>query len=48
MPTVFESISDSFYTTFFQPDPEKLKEAIETWVKESTPVIQSDEMMEGH
>lgn len=41
MPTVFESISDGFYTAFFQPDPEKRKEVIEAWVKESTPVIQS-------
>ena len=41
MPTVFESISDGFYTAFFQSDPEKRKEAIEAWIKESTPVIQS-------
>ena len=41
MTTVFESISDGFYTAFFQPDSEKRKEAIEAWIKESTPVIQS-------
>ncbi|MFC1914882.1 Smr/MutS family protein [Chloroflexota bacterium] len=41
MPTVFDSISDGFYTAFFQPDPEKRKEEIEAWIKESTPVIQS-------
>ena len=41
MPTVFDSISDGFYTAFFEPDPEKRKEAIEEWIKESTPVIQS-------
>ena len=41
MPTVFDSISDGFYTAFFEPDPEKRKEAIEAWIKESTPVIQS-------
>ena len=41
MPTVFEILSDGFYTAFFQPDPEKRKEGIETWLKESTPVIQS-------
>ena len=41
MPKVFESISYGFYTAFFQPDSEKRKEAIEAWIKESTPVIQS-------
>jgi len=41
MAKVFESISDGFYTAFFQPDEEKRKEAIEAWIKESTPVIQS-------
>jgi len=41
MTTVFESISDGFYAAFFQPDPEKRKEAIDAWIKESTPVIQS-------
>jgi hypothetical protein len=41
MPTVFESISDGFYTAFFEPDPDKRKGEIEAWVKESTPVIQA-------
>ncbi|MFC1874500.1 Smr/MutS family protein, partial [Chloroflexota bacterium] len=41
MTKVFESISDSFYTAFFQPDTEKRKEAIEACIQESTPVIQS-------
>ena len=41
MPTVFESISDGFYTAFFEPDPDKRKDKIEAWIKESTPVIQS-------
>lgn len=41
MPTVFESISDGFYTAFFEPDPERRKETIEAWIKESIPVIQS-------
>ena len=41
MPTVFESISDGFYTAFFEPDPDKRKEKIEAWIKESTPVVQS-------
>jgi len=41
MPTVFESISDGFYTAVFEPDPEKRKDKIEAWIKESTPVIQS-------
>jgi len=41
MPTVFESISDGFYTAFFEPDPDVRKEKIEVWIKESTPIIQS-------
>ena len=41
MPTVFESISDGFYTAFFEPDPKKREEKIEVWIKESIPVIQS-------
>jgi DNA-nicking Smr family endonuclease len=41
MPTVFESISDGFYTAFLEPDPDKRKEKIETWIKDSTSVIQS-------
>ena len=41
MPTVFESISDGFYTAFFESDPDKRKDKIEAWIKESIPVIQS-------
>lgn len=41
MPTVFETLTDKFYAAFFQPDPDRRKEAIESWIKESTPVIQS-------
>ena len=41
MSTVFESLGDGFYTAFFEPDPEKRKDKIEAWIKESTPVIQS-------
>jgi hypothetical protein len=41
MSTVFESISDGFYTAFFEPDPEKRKGKIEAWITESTPIIQS-------
>jgi hypothetical protein len=41
MPTVFESISDGFYSAFFEPDPEKRRAAIESWIKEAAPVIQS-------
>ena len=26
MPTVFESLSDGFYTAFFEPDPDRRKE----------------------
>ena len=41
MTTVFESISDGFYTAFFEPDSEKRKGDIEAWIKESVPIIQS-------
>ncbi len=41
MATVFESISDGFYTAFFKPDSEERREAIDTWIRESTPIIQS-------
>ena len=41
MPTIFESISDGFYTAFFEPDKDKRKDKIEAWIKESIPVIQS-------
>ncbi|MFC1986520.1 Smr/MutS family protein [Chloroflexota bacterium] len=41
MSTVFESISDGFYTAFFEPDQDKRKDKIEAWIKESSPVIQS-------
>ncbi len=41
MPTVFESISDGFYTAFFEPDPDKRKEGIEAWIKRSAPAIQA-------
>ena len=42
MPTIFDSISDGFYTAFFEPDPDKRRDKIEAWIKESTPVIQSE------
>ncbi|MFC1948437.1 Smr/MutS family protein, partial [Chloroflexota bacterium] len=41
MPTVFEAISDDFYTAFFTPDPEERRKAIDEWIKDSTPIIQS-------
>lgn len=41
MPTVFESISDGFYTAFYEPDPDKRKIKIDVQIQESTPVIQS-------
>ena len=41
MATVFESISDGFYTAFSEPDQDKRKEKIEAWIKQSAPVIQS-------
>ena len=41
MPTVFETLSDQFYTAFFEPEPDKRRAAIEAWVKAATPVVQS-------
>jgi hypothetical protein len=41
MPSIFENVSDGFYTAFFEPDPEKRKATIESWIKSSTPVIQA-------
>jgi hypothetical protein len=41
MPIVFESISDGFYTAFFEPDSGKRKGEIDAWIKESSRVIQS-------
>ncbi len=41
MSTVFESLGDGFYTAFFEPDIEKRKQAIDSWIKSSVPIIQS-------
>lgn len=41
MPTVFETLSDKFYTAFFEADSEKRRAAIEAWIKDATPVVQS-------
>ena len=41
MPTIFENLSDGFYTAFFEPDPEKREAAIEAWIKNATSIIQS-------
>ena len=41
MPTVFESISDGFYTAFFEPDPDKRKAKNEKGIKKNNPVIKS-------
>lgn len=41
MPSVFENVSDSFYTAFFEPDPDRRKAAIEAWIQAATPIIQS-------
>ena len=41
MPTKFETLSDGFYTAFFEPDPEKRAAAIESWIKTATSTIQS-------
>lgn len=41
MPTVFETLSDGFYTAFFESDPEKRRDAIEAWIKAVTPTVQS-------
>ncbi len=41
MTTVFKALSDGFYTAFFEPDPNTRKDKLESWIKESTPIIQS-------
>ena len=41
MPTVFTALSDGFYTAFFELDPEKRKIALDSWIKQSTPIIQT-------
>lgn len=41
MSTVFEALSDGFYTSFFEPESARRREKIETWINESVPVIQS-------
>lgn len=40
MPTVFDTISEKFYTAYFESDVEKRRKAIERWVDSSVPVIQ--------
>jgi hypothetical protein len=40
MPSVFENLSDGFYTAFFEPDVEKRKAAIEVWVKAAALAVQ--------
>jgi hypothetical protein len=40
MPTVFENLSDGFYTAFFEPDSKNRQKSIETWVKQASIVIQ--------
>lgn len=41
MPTVFETLSDKFYTAFFESNLEKRRDAIEVWIKDATPIVQS-------
>ena len=41
MSTIFEALTDEFYMAFFQPDSEKRRDAIESWIKDATPVVQS-------
>lgn len=41
MPTLFEDITDAFYSAFFEPDSEKRRASIDAWIKDATPEIQS-------
>jgi hypothetical protein len=41
MPTVFENLSDGFYTAFFEPDSEKRRTSIESWIMSAVPVLQA-------
>ena len=42
MPTVFENLSERFYTSYFEADTEKRREAIEDWITSSVSVIQAE------
>jgi DNA-nicking Smr family endonuclease len=41
MPVIFESLSDGFYTAFYEPNTDERKEKIEAWIKRSIPILQS-------
>ncbi|MFC1893376.1 DUF1847 domain-containing protein [Chloroflexota bacterium] len=41
MPTVFGTLTDMFYTAFFESDQDKRRAAIEAWIKDATPILQS-------
>ena len=40
MPTAFESLSEKFYSAYFEPDTNKRKKAISKWVDSAVPVLQ--------
>jgi hypothetical protein len=41
MATVFDALTDKFFIAFFEPESEKRRAALEAWIKDATPVIQS-------
>jgi hypothetical protein len=41
MPSVFENLSEHFYTAFLEADPESRKAALEGWVRDAAPIVQS-------
>ena len=40
MPTIFENATDGFYSAFIEPDAEKRRASIDTWIKNASPEIQ--------
>jgi hypothetical protein len=41
MATVFENLSEKFHTAFLELDPDSRRMALEAWIKDATPIVQS-------
>jgi len=42
MPTVFDTLSEKFYTAYFEPDAKKRRKAIEKWIDSSASLMQKE------
>jgi len=42
MPTVFDTLSEKFYTAYFEPDAKKRRKAIGKWIDSSASVMQKE------